>query len=59
MFKHLAKAANIPEPPLSHPEVPPDAERAKQPPLVEQPQHESYPKKPQGPMPLYEPYKGM
>jgi hypothetical protein len=56
----LANAANkTPEPPLSHPGAPTDAERAKQPPLVEQPPHESYPKKPQGPMPLYEPYKGM
>lgn len=51
-------ANNSSEPPLPHPGAPPDAERAKQPPLPEPP-YQPYAKKPALPEASYEPHKGM
>jgi hypothetical protein len=73
MFSYSTAVANkFSEPPLSHPGAPPDADRAKRPPLPEPPYHpytseptwpeppyKPYVKEPPVPGPPYEPYKGM
>ena len=56
MFNHFAtKSIRSLEPPPAYPGAPPDADRAKKPPLAEPP-YMPYADKPQ-PGPPYEPYK--
>jgi hypothetical protein len=59
MFSYSTADANkFPEPPLSSPGGPSEAERAKRPPLPEPP-YQPYTNEPTWPEPPYEPYKGM
>ena len=56
MLSHSTADANkFPEPPLSYPGAPADADRAKQPPLPELPYH-PYTNGPTWPEPPYKPY---